>query len=173
MKEIEVKILEINKKEIIKKLKENGAKFVGEQTTTMTFFDSKDNYLKKHRHAIRIRNEGKKDVMTFKEFIPNKKVKMRNEYNLRISDLKTAQNIIELLGFHVSMKIRKKKIVYSKGKTKFEINVYLGKHKHIPAFLEIEAPDEKILFKHIKKLGISENKALPWSTFDVISHYGK
>ena len=71
MKEIEAKILEVDRKEIEQKLRRIGAKFAGERTTTMTFFDSRENYLKKHKHAIRIRNEGKNNVMTFKEFVPN------------------------------------------------------------------------------------------------------
>jgi predicted adenylyl cyclase CyaB len=173
MREIEAKILEIDMKDLEKRLKKLGATKREEYTMEMTFFDTKSGFMKRHRNAVRIRNEGKKNVMTFKEFIPNKKLKVRNEYNLEISDLDVARKILELLGFHVSLKLKKRKIAYAKGRTRFEFNIYLGEYAHVPPFLEIEVPNQKTLFEYVRKLGIPESSVKPWSTFDVIRHYRK
>ena len=72
MNEVEVKILNINRKEIEKKLVALGAKKVFDDKVSALFFDSDEKEVRHNNKQLRLRTEGKKAVLTIKRKIPDK-----------------------------------------------------------------------------------------------------
>jgi adenylate cyclase class 2 len=98
MDEIEVKILEINRKELEKKLISIGAKKISQKEIETLFFDSKDYSFKRANSLVRLRKEKDRSTLTFKKIIDNKKAKIAKEYEVTVSDLGLMKNILESLG---------------------------------------------------------------------------
>lgn len=149
MKEIEVKILEIDVDEIRDKLKKLGAKktFDGEMHTIV--FDTPDEKLKKKGLFLRLRQEGNNVHFCFKgKKYPTKKFKVREEIELTVSSIKNMTSILEKLGFVKKFEYAKHREQYKWGKISFDIDTY----RNIPTFLEIEAPTEKEVEKAVEAL---------------------
>ena len=67
--------------------------------------------------------------------------------------------------------MNKHRTSYSLNGMHFEIEQYKGKYKKVPCFLEIEAPNIKLIHKYAQILGFTKEQCLPWSTWDVVRHY--
>lgn len=65
MKEIEVKILDVNKNEVVKSLLEHGATKIFEGELKSVYLDSNDE-LKNGKKMLRIRQKGEKCLVTLK-----------------------------------------------------------------------------------------------------------
>jgi len=169
MKEIEVKILNVNEKEIITKLKKLGAKKVFEGKIIALYFDFKNNELSKEGKLIRLRTKGKMAELTFKKKISKKEAKIVDEYEIVTNDFANMKQILNQLGL-------KEKVKQIKYRTSFNLdNVHfeLDKFDNIPLFLEIEAPNIEKLKKYIKILGFSMKDTKPWTGKDVLKYYNK
>ena len=165
MKEIEVKIFNINKKELEKKLISLGAKKIFEKELDALLFESKGKKLNK---TIRLRKEGKKVFFTTKSHVKSKRTKIREEYEIEVSDFEETKKILESLNFSPKLRLVKIRTSYKLGNTHFEFDKYKGKHNFIPEFLEIESPSEEKIYKYAKLLGFKEKDCKPWSIFDII-----
>lgn len=170
MDEIEVKILEVNKEEIIKKLESLGAEKHFEGILEALFFDSKEK-LRNSGEVFRLRREGDKIFMTHKKKIDISKAKVMDETEVEVSNFDEAKKIIEGLGFKVFRTLKKKRVSYKLGDVKFELDEYLDEHSFVPLFLEVEASNLDILKENVEKLGFSMENCKPWSTKDLIEHY--
>ncbi len=167
MKEIEVKILNIKEKQIIKKLKKLGAKKVFEGKIIASYFDFEDKSLSKENKIIRLRTKGKLAELTFKKSISKKEAKIAEEYNVITDDYKDMKKILNLLGL-------KEKIKQTKYRTSFtldDVHFELDKFDSIPIFLEVEAPNIEKLKEYIKKLGFSMKDTKPWTGKNVLDYY--
>jgi adenylate cyclase class IV len=91
MKEVEVKILEINKEKVVKILTESGALRVFDGEILTLFLDFPNNQIHKRRDVLRLRKEGNKSELTYKRIEENKAVKQAQEYSVEISDIETTQ----------------------------------------------------------------------------------
>jgi adenylate cyclase class 2 len=171
LNEIEVKILEINRKEIEKKLLSAGAKKISEKEVDTLFFDFKDFSIKKNKSLIRLRKEKETCTLTFKKLIESTKAKVANEYEVVVSDIDNARNILESIGLFVHAKMRKIRTSYKIDDTKFEFDKYLDEYDHIPEFLEIEAKNIEDIYKYAKLLGYGHDKCTAWSTLELINYY--
>jgi adenylate cyclase class IV len=69
MKEIEVKVLNVDKQEIEERLSELGAKQIFDGEIKTCFFDFKDCSIVKAKNVLRLRKEGMKSVLTFKKVL--------------------------------------------------------------------------------------------------------
>jgi len=168
MKEIEVKILEINKKEVIKKLQKLGAKKVFEGEIEGIVYDTKDNRLHRNKIVLRLRKEGNEYVLATKQRLKMKsKAKIREEIELRFDNFENMQIILKQLGFLPKYFNKKHRITFVLGKVRFDIDSY----KKIPTFLEIEAHSEKEIEKAVKLLGYSPNQTNNWAYLDLINYY--
>lgn len=167
MEEIEVKILDVDVKATIRELESLGAKKVHEANQKFILYDYPDGRLKKEGKVFRLRENGHKIEMTFKERVSKEKSKIMIEHETNISDLDTAKKIVFSLGMVEVMKGEKHRISYKIKNVEFEFDTLPG----IPTYLEIEAPDEKTLFEYVKKLGFKESDAKPWNSKEVIEHY--
>jgi len=169
--EIEVKVLEVNKKELEKKLKEIGAKkLFSDKKVIQENYDNKE--LKKKSAAIRVRQLGKDVFITFKQFKEIKdKIKSCKEIEFQVSsDFKTVQDMFKSLGLKRYHRIEKTRTTYLLGTTTFDIDT-ISKPFRIPTYYEIEVKDYKDIDKILKLLKVPKNKALPWGTKKLLKYY--
>lgn len=173
MKEIEVKILEVDFDKISDRLVEMGAKKVfDDEICSIMLDDDKDN-IKKRKETLRIRTEGKKNVLTFKTHIKNKDAKVKEETELEFSDFENMKKIFERLGYTQKVRHRKDRISYKIDNVKFEFDKYKDELDHIPRFLEIEGPDIDTIYTWADKLGFKKEDCKKWSIFGVQRYYEK
>lgn len=171
MQEIEAKILDVNREELEEKLKQLGAvkKFSGE--VYAVFFDTPDLYLKHNNSILRLRKEGDKTKLTLKTGLKQEAVKSCEENEVEVSDFEGMAHILETLGYQRWKEIKKRRISYSLGKVHFEFDQFLGEHGCVPEFMEIEAPDEKILYDYAAKLGYKKEDCKSWTIPELMKHY--
>ncbi len=167
--EIEIKFLEIDKEKIIEKLKALGARKVFEGEVIDLYFDFNDMRLNKNGKLIRLRKEGNRAKLTFKERVSKEKFKIMKETEIEISDFEGMRDILETLGMSVILKFEKNRITYILKDVKFEIDTYPG----VPTFLEIEAKDEKEIKKYAELLGFSLDEGKNWTGKELLEYYGK
>ncbi|MBU0536189.1 MAG: CYTH domain-containing protein, partial [Nanoarchaeota archaeon] len=148
MIEAEVKILEIDRKDIEKKLLSTGAKKVFDDEIDAFFFDFDDSRIKKDHNHLRLRKEGDKATLTFKVHLSNKGAKVCEEYETEVSDFDSMKSILESIGLKVFRRMVKNRISYKLEGVSFEIDKYKGEYESIPEFLEIEAEDLKTIYKY-------------------------
>ena len=173
MQEIEIKILEINPREIEKKLIKLGAKKKFDGVIRSFTLDYPNRALKKDNCLLRLRTMGETGFVTYKKGLRESKVKVCEETEVSVSDLEKMKLIFEELGLEKVDSMEKTRKSYSLGKAHFEIEKYINKHNDVPPFLEIEGPNIKTIYKYAKVLGFSEKDCLPWTAGDVIKHYEK
>ncbi|MEO0293997.1 MAG: class IV adenylate cyclase [candidate division WOR-3 bacterium] len=169
MEEIEVKFLEIDVKEIERRLIEIGAKKVFEGELNSIYFDFVDRLLEKEGKILRLRKKGEKTYLTYKKVIDTKKAKVMEEFELEVSDFILISKIFEGIGLVPLYEFRSYRTSYQLNEIKFEIDQY----HEIPPFLEVEVPDLRELNKVVLKLGLSHKEPKPFSIKEVLKHYRK
>ncbi len=169
MEEIEVKILEIDVKEIEEKLKKIGAEKVFEGEIVSIYFDFPGKLLEKEGKILRLRQKGNLVILTYKELISQDKAKIMDEYELEVDDFSSMKRIFEGVGLFPLYQFNKHRTTYKLNQAHFEIDKYPG----IPAFLEIEAPDLNTIDEIVSELGFSREKVNSYSIKDVLEYYDK
>jgi len=155
--EIELKFMDIDKKAIIRRLKEIGAikEFEGEMQS-ITFL--KDGFARgdSSKKYLRIRKIGEECFLTYKGPAKDSKLHIRDEIEIKVSDFDATVKIITALGFSTSPLFKKRRMHHTLGKSHIEIDELEG----IPAYLEIEAESEKKMGELCALLGLdmSEGK---------------
>lgn len=168
-KEIEIKVIEINKKEIIKKLNLLNAKKIGEYEVESVFFDDIKKSFSKKKHLIRLRKKNDLAFFTFKGKEKKGFARIADELEFGVSDFKKAKLFMKKIGF-IPREVQKKY------RTSFKLKnslIEIDEYKDIPTFLEIESPNEKEIKEIVKLLGIDKNKVKTWNGFDLFNYYGK
>ena len=168
MKEIEVKILEIEVEDIKKRLEKIGAKVIFDGTLKNIYFDTEDNFLEKNSGVMRLRFDGEKAILTHKDKIKHGTVKVADETELIVEDFENMHKILDRIGFQDKFTYSKKRISYCLDKVHFEIDSIAG----IPTFLEIESEDESLIAKYVELLGFKQSDAKNWGTKQLCKHYG-
>lgn len=173
MREIEVKILEIDRKNIERKLVSLGAKktFEGEITAILLDFDG--DTIKKAKDVLRLRKIGKKSYLTFKKYVKSRKAKIRKEFEVEVSDFGETKSILECLRLSPKLSMRKRRISYELDGLHFEIDRYYDEFGFVPEFLEIESNNLKKLYKYVALLGFKKSDCKPWTIMELAEHYSK
>ncbi|MCX6784523.1 MAG: CYTH domain-containing protein [Candidatus Komeilibacteria bacterium] len=169
-KEVEIKILNIDKKKIKSLLKKSGAKQILKPNLM------KEMYLESPAHerlysAFRLRSEGKKNFLTLKlkkGTRESKKFQVRDELEVEIGDFNTAKKIIQLAGFKIFRKREKIREKYKLNKSEIEIDEY----PKMKPYLEIETSSAKEMSYLIKILGISLKYATNKTATEIIRGAG-
>ena len=169
MREIEAKILAINRTFVLKKLKALGARKVFSGRITAVYYDFKNDKLSSQGKVLRLRKKGPKIELAYKQKRSKKNAKIMDEHETLLTDFPAAQRILRGLGLKEYRRVKKHRTSYALGDSRFEIDTIEG----LPTFLEIESPSVKKLAKAVKKLGYSKSDAKPWSTWDLFKHYKK
>lgn len=147
--EIEVKILNINIEEVENKLKEIGAKRIGEFIQKWKTFDYPDWRLDKEGAWVRLRDEGNEKItLSFKKRLGMKDREGisgnddgMEEIEIYVNDFNATALIFEKIGFIEKHYTEKKRIKWLKDDVEFDIDIY----PEIEPYLEIETTSwEKI-----------------------------
>jgi len=138
MKEIEVKILEVDVKKIRRVLRKKG-RFLKKVFQTNLFYAS--SFTKNKKITVRIRKEGKRNILTVKSGMKFKEgKKIREEYEIVVDDFVSLENIIVSLGF-VRTKLAEMKREYW---NLYGCSVEFCTLPKIPTYLEIEGSSKNI-----------------------------
>jgi adenylate cyclase, class 2 len=172
MKEIEVKILEVNRMRIADTLSKLGAKKIFDSEIHSLFFDFQDGRIAKAKDVLRLRKEPDKIDLAYKKIETGETaVKSAEEYSVEVSSMEEAEKILENLGLHKTDDMLKHRLSYKIDNIRFDLDRYLGRYSFIPDFLEIEAENIKAIYKYADLLGYKAKDCLPWSTTELIEHY--
>lgn len=151
MKEIEVKVRNIDKKKILEKIDKLGAikNFSGKVIDFR--FDTPDRRLSKQGKALRIRQKGKHIYLNLKgkkKSIEN--ITGRDEIGVRILNMKIMHKILNELGYIKIFELSKYRTEYKLDDVKFDIDEYIG----MKPILEIESDSYENVERYLGVLGI-------------------
>jgi predicted adenylyl cyclase CyaB len=168
MIETEVKILEINKTDIIKKLEGIGAKQIYHGKIFSVVYDI-------NGAVLRIRRFLDSMALTYKSQVNHKsgtclkkrsKYKAMDEIEVTLGDFTKARKIFNALGYKEKAANSKFRISYNTADAHFD----LDKIKGIPIFMEIEAKPA-VIKKYLKLFDIDNSKVKPWNTKNLLDYY--
>lgn len=171
MKEIEVKILNINRSKIEEILFQLGAKKVFDNDVEAFFFDFKNGSISKTKSILRLRREGNQVVLTFKRIKSKQGAKVAEEQSVEVSNLEVMKKILQSLDLFIKESNIKHRVSYQLGNVHFDFDCYKGEHSYIPEFMEIEAENLETIHKYAMLLGFKPEDCLPWSTSDLVNYY--
>jgi adenylate cyclase, class 2 len=168
MKEIEVKILEIDPEEIVKKLKGLGAEKIESGLIHITAFDFPDDRLRNKGSYVRVRTFGHRTELVLKQPIERKDFKIMEEIETNVDDYDATVKLFHTLGMKVFARQEKYRASYRIGRTRFE----LDKYPDIPWMMEVEAPTKEDVKKGLELLGFNMGQANPKSSREIFESYG-
>lgn len=171
MYETEIKILDINRRDIEEKLISLGAKKIFDDDIHALYYDSSDNRLHQSGGTFRLRREGSQAVLTFKVRIDDTTAKIREETEVSVSDFDAMRSILKSIGFFPWLEMKKHRTTYKLGSVHFELDKHTGEYEFIPEFLEIEGPDIATVYASASALGFSEEDCRPWDAVQVAEYY--
>ena len=163
-KELEVKILDIDEKEIDKKLLDLGAKKEEKFFKIYSYkIDSdKDDY----EEHIRLRDEGNKITLTYKKK-ENNKIDGTEEIEFEVSSFEEASKFLSKFKFNGIYYQERKRIDYILKEIVFSIDFW----PKIPAFLEIESNSIDNVNKGLKLLNLEGKDVGNLSIIKVYNNY--
>jgi len=131
MNEVEVKIIEVNKKQIEEQLRALGAATILDADEDTIFFDFQDNSITDAQNLLRLRRIGNKTTLTFKKFVESDSAKVRVEHEVVVSEFETAKSILESLDLRVTLQMRKHRTSYRlPNSARVDIDKYVGEYSH-------------------------------------------
>ena len=157
MEEIEVKFLDIDKEEMEKKLLAIGATKAGEYFYRRHLFDYPDLRLNQTGAYVRLRDEGDKVTLTFKQRLGiaaddgSQNDQGMKEIEVIVSDFEQTAEIFFAMGFIEKFYQENKRIRYVKGTTEYDIDLW----PELKPFLEIEAKSWQDIDAAILELGLN------------------
>lgn len=164
MKEREVKVLNIDKEEIEKKLINIGAKLIKDENQINYRFDTDDSFLKKtYNGYLRIRitenllNGETNNTLTFKRSLKRNTLRVNEEIDTEISDWQDTAKILELLGYKQKRPGYKHRRSYIYEGIMFEIDTW-DVDTYSKPYLEIEMSSEEELEKAINLLDLDRSQ---------------
>lgn len=157
--EYEIRVLEINKEEIINKLKKLGATKKGEFKQKRYVYDLVP---KQEGKWIRLRTNGKIITLTYKNIISNT-IDGTKEIELEVEDFEKANEFLEKIGFKNRSYQENRRIQYVLDDVEIDIDSW----PMIPTYLEIEGKSERDIMSIKNKLDIDENKVTTLNCNDI------
>jgi len=169
MEEIEVKFLNIDSVLMENKLTAIGAKKVFEKLYKRRTFDYPDLRLHKKGAWIRLRDEGEKVTLTYKERIGMKTFDGKTnddsmeEVEIIVNDFVKTAELLNRMGFVEKFYEENKRIRYLLKDIEFDIDFW----PQLDPYLEIEAPSWEKIDEGIKLLGLNPEDKKIFSTNQV------
>ena len=155
--EIEAKWLNIDHDELRAKLKKAGAELVQpERLMIRNIYDYPDLRLTEKKGWVRVRNEGDKVTMSFKQQ-NDKSLHGTKEVNLVVDSFDEADAFLRALGLKCKSTQETKRESWKLGNVEIELDTW----PWIPPYVEIEAPSESELHDVARTLDLDESKGLP------------
>ena len=160
MRELEVKILNMDLKELELKIIALGARLISKEVQVNTLIDSKDNFIENELDSyMRIREtrftlkDKLKLTLTMKKNINRDGIRENIEINTDISDKEAMLKILDSLGYKVISEGEKERTSYELGDVRFDLDTW-DKDTYPHPYMEIEVKDEDELEDVIKLLEI-------------------
>lgn len=158
--EFEVRVLEINKEDIQKKLNQLGADLIEDVLQKRYVYDFNPVIPSKW---IRLRTNGNKSTLAIKN-VESSNIDGTKEIEIEVSDFDTTNEILENLGYKPRGFQENKRIKYELNGVEIDIDSW----PRIPTYLEIEGKTEDEVYKTLELLEIPKEKA---TALDVQSIY--
>lgn len=155
MRELEVRILEVDSEKLFKVLESLGAERIFDGELASYYYD-RDGEFNTGEKSLRVRREGNEVFLAFKHHLTHDILKDATEHEVLVSDLDTTRKILESLGFSCSLKTRKFRVSYKLDDCRIEFDSYQDAQSFIPTFIEIEGPSEDSILSVAAKLGFSK-----------------
>lgn len=160
MKELEVKILNINLEDMESRLRGLGATLIDKELQVNTLIDSKENFIQNSLDSyLRIRETKSiltnkvKITLTMKKNINREGIRENIEINTDISDKDAMLEILKSLGYYVIQEGFKERTSYALKDVRFDLDKWDDSTYPYP-YMEIEVNDEHQLEDMIKLLNI-------------------
>ncbi|EOD00868.1 class IV adenylate cyclase [Caldisalinibacter kiritimatiensis] len=161
MKELEVKVLNIDKEEIQERLKSIGAELVKKEYQVNTIFDTEDRIIKnEHKGYLRIRekrdllNNKTEYIFTLKKNLSSEKVRKNVEIETKVDNKDALTEILKHLKLDIKHSGSKERISYKYDDILFEIDTWDEDTYPYP-YLEIEVNKEEDLERAIELLNLN------------------
>lgn len=148
--EYEVRVLEIDKENLIKRLEKLGAKKIADFNYKRRIYNF--NPVVDHKW-IRLRTDGKRTTLTIKK-LENLEIDGTKEMEIEVSDFEETNNILNELGYKSHTYQENKRTRYVLKDVELDIDSW----PYIPTYLEIEGKDEKSVKDMINLLEIDKSK---------------
>ncbi len=175
MEEIEVKFLNIDAVKIENKLKDIGAEKVFEKLYRRKVFDYPDLRLNNRGAWVRLRDEGDKITLTFKQRLGIKIHDSKTilysvtndegmeEIEIKVEDFEKTGQILTKIGLKEKLYEENRRIRYQLNNIEFDIDFW----PQLEPYLEIEAPSWEEIDKAVKLLGLNPADKKIFSTYQV------
>lgn len=176
MNEIEVKILDIDKEAIIRRLNETGCQLVKDEGQVNTIYDFHDLRLLSKKGYARIREVHDRlqdrDIvfMTVKIMLSQEKYKIMEEHETLIGDALQGHAILKSLGMFVRKVLVKDRISYRYKNSLIEIDDVEGNEYPFP-LLEIETEHEDELKEIVDLLGYTPKDTTSMTMTEIMAEY--
>lgn len=157
--EYEIRVLEIDKQQIIKKLEELGATKIGEFNQKRYVYDLKP---VEENKWIRLRTNGIKTTLTYKN-IESNTIDGTKEVEIEVDDFETTNELLERIGFKNKGYQENNRIQYLLNSVEIDIDSW----PMIPTYLEIEGKSKSEVIKIKELLNIDENKVTALNCSDI------
>lgn len=154
--EYELKVLEINIKEIEDKLISLGAIKLGDNLQRRYVYDFKP--VIPHKW-IRLRTNGIKTTLTIKEVKDNNSIGGTLEKEIEVSNFESTNEILAELGYTPKSYQENRRITYKYEDIEIDIDFW----PMIPTYMEIEGKSEKDVLNFFKKLELKDAKTTTYS----------
>lgn len=152
--EIEAKFVNINVETIRSKLKEVGAKLARPMRDMQRVtIDTPD--LKKKDAFVRIRNEGDKTTITYKQF-NSLSIDGVKEIEITVDDFETAVALFKEAGLAYGSLQESRRETWILG----EVEIVIDEWPWLAPYIEIEAPSEELVVSTSEKLGFNWGDAV-------------
>ena len=157
--EYEVRVLEINKEKIMKKLETLGAVKKGEYNQKRYVYDLKP---VQNGKWIRLRTNGNETTLTYKDVVSNT-IDGTKEVEFEVESFEDANEFLNRIGFIARSYQENNRIQYILDDVEIDIDSW----PMIPTYMEIEGKDEKEVKKIIEKLNIEGSKITALNCDDI------
>ncbi|MFH0869714.1 MAG: class IV adenylate cyclase [archaeon] len=165
--EIEAKFLDIDKEKIRKLLNKNGARLVHKEILMRrNVFDYPDQRLEKKGGWIRVRDEGDKITLSYKQLV-DRSITGTKETSLDVSDFDSATRFLLEIGLIKDAYQETKREKWTLDGAEITLDTW----PWIPTFVEIEGDSENQLKSVSKKLNFDWSKALHGSVETAYQKY--
>jgi adenylate cyclase, class 2 len=153
-REIEARFLEINKDDLVKKLRALGANDLGEILLREIIFYDRALAWRKDGQFIRLREAGGKVTLAYKHH-KHRTVDGTTEIELTVNDAEKAEAFLEIAGFVAYRHQEKRRHTFQLGDITIDIDTW----PRVPTYVELEGSSEEVLKELAKKLDLDWNGA--------------
>jgi adenylate cyclase class 2 len=158
--EYEIRVLEVDKEKLIKRLEELGAQFIGDFDQKRYVFDTIPTVESKW---IRLRTNGKNSTLTYKS-VEKATIDGTQEIEVEVSDFEKTRELLEACGIKHRGYQENRRNQYILDDVEIDIDSW----PMIPTYVEIEGKDEQSVMKMVDKLELDKSKL---TALDVMSVY--